>query len=203
MPECRHCGESFEDEDAYVAHLEADHGDELGPIDRRRIGAESDDENGSVPTGLVALGSVLVVAVALVGVVMFLSSGGGSSTEGRAQQQPSDVGSAHYHGTIEMVVNGQQVDFGQSQYQLQADAFHFEGGEGTRWHAHAQDVTLAYAMSTLGIDVTESTVTYRGTTYREGDPNTSVTVTVNGEPVTPSEYVLRPGDSVRIVVEQS
>lgn len=65
------------------------------------------------------------------------------------------------------------------------------------------DVTLGYTMTTLGIDVTNSTVTYQGTTYRDSAPNTTVTVTVNGQPVTPSEYVLQQGDRVKIVVEST
>lgn len=202
MPECNYCDSSFDDEDAYLAHLESAHYDDLGPIDRRRIGAQADD-GADRPTGLVVLGSVLVVAVVVVGILVFLPSGGSSTTEFQAQQQPSGHGSVHYHGTMEMVVNGQRVDFGQDRYQLQADAFHFEGGEGTRWHVHARGVTVEYAMATLGIDVAESTVTYRGTTYRGSAPNTTVAITVNGEPVPPSEYVLRQGDRLRITVDRS
>lgn len=167
MPECGYCEASFDDGDAYTAHLEADHADELGPIDRRRVG-----------------------------VTVVLSSG-------ESVQEPYDLGSVHHHGTMDVVVNGERVDFSRSRYQLQADPFHFEGGEGTRWHVHARGVTLAYAMDTLGIDVTASTVTYRDTTYRDSDPNTTVTVTVNGEPVTPSDHVLREGDRVRVVVDGS
>jgi hypothetical protein len=203
MPECNYCEASFEDEDAYLAHLETEHSDELGPIDRRRVGAGTDEGEADRPTGLIVLGAVLVLAVGVVGLIMVLPSGGGSSTQVQAQNQPSGLGSVHYHGTIELVVNGQQVDFSRDRYQMRADPFHFEGGDGTRWHVHARGVTLEYAMTTLGINVTESTVTYRGTTYRDSAPNTTVTVTVNGEPVTPSEYVLREDDHVRIVVEQS
>ncbi|MDF9746870.1 hypothetical protein [Natrinema salsiterrestre] len=202
MPECEYCDASFEDEERYNTHLETDHYDELGPIDRRRIGAETDDENSDRPIGLIVLGVFLVVAIG-VGVFVFLSSSNGSSAEFEAEQQPSNIGSVHTHGTIEVAIDGQQIDFSQEQYQLQADAFHFENGEGTRWHVHAQGVTLEYGMATLGIDVTESTVTFQGTTYRDSDSNTSVTVTVNGESVTPSDYVLREGDRVRIIADRS
>lgn len=202
MPECEYCDASFEDEDTYDTHLGTEHYDELGPIDRRRIGGDTDEEDTDHPIGLIVLGAFLVVAIG-VGVFMFLSSGNGSSTEFDAEQQPSNIGSVHTHGTIEVAIEGQRIDFSQDQYQLQADAFHFEGGDGTRWHVHAQGVTLEYAMATLGINVTESTVTFQGTTYRDSDSNTDVTVTVNGESVTPSEYVLREGDQIRIIVEQS
>jgi len=102
---------------------------------------------------------------------------------------------------MEVVIDGQRVDFSRSQYQLQADAFHFEANEGRRWHVHARGVTLAWAMESLGIPVTAETVTFEGRTYDDSDPDTTVTIRVNGEPVTPSSYVLQRGDRVRIVVE--
>jgi sulfur carrier protein ThiS len=202
MPECEYCDASFDDEATYDTHLGAEHADELGPIDRRRLSADTADADTDRPIGLIVLGVFLVVIIG-VGVVTFLSSGNGSSPEFQAEQQPSNLGSVHTHGTIEVAIDGQRIDFSQDQYQVQADAFHFENGGGTRWHVHAQGVTLEYAMATLGIDVTESTVTHQGTTYRDSASNTSVTVTVNGEPVTPSEYVLRDGDRIRIIVERS
>ncbi|MFB6299012.1 MAG: hypothetical protein ABEH65_01990 [Halobacteriales archaeon] len=204
MPECQYCDASFDTEDAYREHLESEHQSELGPIDRKRLGLESigetDDEG--LSTGVVVLGLVLGVAVIVAGGVVFLSSGGSSSSVD-ADQQPTNVGSVHYHGTIEMVVNGERIDFSRDRYQLQAEAFHFEGGDGTRWHVHAEGVTLEFAMATLGIEVTETTVTYDGTTYRDSSSAYSVTITVNGEPVIPSEYVLQPDDRIRIIVERA
>jgi hypothetical protein len=198
MIECDYCGDSFESDDAYLDHLAADHDGELGRIDRRRVDAHTADEGSGDSTLPYALGAVLVLAVGVVGVVLFLPFGGGSAGQG-----PSDIGSVHYHGTIEMRVDGERIDFGRDRYQLQADAFHFEGGRGTRWHVHAQGVTLEFAMETLGFDVTPTSLTYEGTTYRDGAPNTTVTVEVDGQAVTPSEYVLREGDQIRIAVERS
>jgi len=201
MPDCSYCPDSFDDDEAYRRHLEAEHADELGPIDRRRIDADTGDADADSSVGIVVIALVVVLAAGGVAGVMLLSSDGSSA--GSAQGSPTDLGSVHYHGTIAVVIDGQRVDFSQDQYQLQADAFHFEGGGGTRWHVHARGVTLAYAMGTLDIDVTDSSVTYRGTTYRNSASNTTVTVTVNGDPVTPGEYVLQNGDRVRIVVERS
>lgn len=197
MPECSYCGESFDSEGAELDHLRAEHADELGPIDRRRVGLEDGDEGG-LPTGPIALGVVLVAAVAVVGYVVF--AGGGGETSGG----PTNIGSVHYHGTINMTVTGERVDFGRPTYQRpQANpAFHFEGGDGTQWHAHAQGVTLAYAMGTLGINVTDSTVEFEGRTYRDGSAGTTVIVAVNGNDVDPSRYVLQRGDHVRIVVRR-
>jgi hypothetical protein len=202
MPECRYCDSSFEDDDAYAAHLESEHEDELGPIDRRRlgVGTESTDDESDGNAGVIVLGALLLFAVGLVGLIVAMSPGSGSPTTVPAGQQPTALGSVHYHGAMEMVVRGERVDFSRSQYQLQLNAFHFEGGGATRWHGHARDVTLTYAMRSLGMNITDSTVTYQGTTYRDSDSNTSVSITVNGEPVTPSRYALQEGDEVRIAV---
>ena len=196
MPECAYCGAAFEDESAHLEHLREAHLDELGPIDRRKVAP--DDAGGGLPTGPLAIGLVVAVSAVVVAYVIFLSSSGAGSASGDG---PTNLWGVHYHGTIEVVVDGEPVDFSRDRYQLQADAFHFEDGEGERWHGHAEHVTLAWAMDTLGIDVTETTVTVGGTTYDDADPDTDVAVTVNGEPVTPSSYVLGEGDAIRIVVE--
>jgi sulfur carrier protein ThiS len=195
MPECDYCDRSFDDEAGYHEHLRNEHAQELGPIDQRRVA--TDDGAGGLPTGPLALGLVLLIAAGVVGYLVFLPGSGGGSSEG----EPTDLGAVHYHGTMEVVIDGQRVDFSRSQYQLQADAFHFEANEGRRWHAHARGVTLAWAMESLGIPVTAETVTFEGRTYDDSDPDTTVTIRVNGEPVTPSSYVLQRGDRVRIVVE--
>lgn len=192
MPECGYCDASFDDEGAYLDHLRETHADELGPIDRRRVGADSSRD---LPTGPIVIGFVLLVAAVVTGLIIFFP--GGNGTDGG----PHNVGSVHYHGTMTMEVAGGRIDFSQSRYQVQADAFHFEAGDGTRWHVHAQGVTLAWAMRSLGIGVTAETVTFEGRTYDDADPDTTVRITVNGESVTPAEYVLQPGDAVRIIVE--
>lgn len=195
---CDHCGASFDDETAYLEHLRDEHSDELSRIEQRRVAAlESDDEGPST-----ALYAGAVGVLALLGVLAYLLffSGGGGGTN--ASGGPSALGSVHYHGTIEVSIDGQQLDFSRQQFQLEADAFHFENNDGEEWHVHAQDVTLSYAMSTLGIDVTEDTLTYDGTTYGD-DSGETVVVEVNGESVNPEEYVLQEGDDVRIVANAS
>lgn len=208
MPDCDYCDDSFASEDAYLSHLDAHHAEELGPIDRRRVG-RSDDDGDGIETGPLALGAVLVVAAALVGYVIFFTGGGAGSGEAGTvngidvAQMPTGepYQGVHYHGTIEMTVTGDSVDFSRQQYQLQADAFHFEERDGDRWHVHAPGVTLEYAMATLGIELDADAVTYQGTTYEDGD-GYEVTITVNGNAVDPTEYVLSEGDSVRIAVTE-
>jgi hypothetical protein len=205
MEECSYCGDRFDDEDDYLDHLAAEHEDELSAIDRRRIDGHAGGGDSGLPTGPLVLGGVVAAAVLLVVYVTFFL-GGASGQPGLGQP-----GTAHEHGTINVTIDGRTVDFSQREYQLQADRFHFEGGTAV-WHKHATGVTLAFAMETVGIEVTEDSVTFEGTTYRDGDPGTDVVVEVNGESVDPDEYVLQgarsadaagQGDRVRIVVRTS
>jgi sulfur carrier protein ThiS len=203
MEKCGHCGETFEDESTYLSHLAAQHENDLTSLERRKVEAEGTSVSKSLgdrlPSGgFLVLVVLIVFSAALVAFVSFgLNSGGSSSDDGT----PSGVGSVHYHGSIDVVIEGDRIDFSQSQYQLQADAFHFEAGNGQRWHVHARGVTLQWAMQSLGIEVTRNAVTVDGETYRDGDPGTSVTVAVNGDSVEPADYVLREGDTIEIVAE--
>ncbi|QLG29733.1 hypothetical protein HUG10_19195 (plasmid) [Halorarum halophilum] len=108
----------------------------------------------------------------------------------------------HIHGPITFEVEGEELDFSEDRYQTNHQLFHFEGGHAEPWHAHSWSMTLEWAMNSLdGINVTENSVTYDGTTYDGSDSDTTVTIEVNGESVDPSEYYLKDGDNVNIVVE--
>ena len=205
MPDCSYCGESFDAEDAYFAHLEAVHEDELGPIDRRRIGGG--DEEGGLGSRSILLAALVVIPVVVAAyVLLFAGNGGGASGIPEPEQTPSDV-STHEHGTINVTIDGTGLDFSRAEFQnpRQYPDFHFERGTEI-WHAHAEGVTLQYAMWTLGIGVTENSVRYDGQTYTAG--NATVIVDVNGEPVDPASYELsgasdanpEAGDHIRIVV---
>ena len=195
--ECGHCGRQFDDEETYLRHLESEHADELGPIEQRRVATLGDDGDG--PGAAVYVGVLGVFAIGgLLAYLLFFSGGGAGS----GQDGPYDVGSVHYHGTIDVTIDGQELDFSRQRFQYEADPFHFEDGDGEQWHVHARGVTLSYAMGTLGIEVTENTVTYEGTTYGD-DPDETAVVEVNGESVTPDEYVLEEGDHIRIVANGS
>lgn len=116
-----------------------------------------------------------------------------------------DHDSLHVHGEINMTVAGDSIDFTRDRYQTPGHNayFHFEGGD-PHWHAHSWSVSLAYAMNTLaGINVTDDSVTYNGTTYHRSDVGTSITITVNGDPVDPSTYILKDGDRINITVTTS
>lgn len=110
----------------------------------------------------------------------------------------------HQHGTIEIVVDGERVDLSADEYQHMDSHFHLEGGDGDTWHAHTWQATFDWALFTLDVEVTSDTVTIDGTTYDGNEDGTTVRLTVNGEPVeNPTDYRLKDGDQLRIVVEQS
>lgn len=193
MPECDYCGASFDSEGDELEHLKSEHRDELGPIDKRRVGDVGDDDG--LPVGPIALGVVIFTSVAIVGYVVLIA--GGSSGVGAR-------GSAHYHGTMEMSVLGDPVDFSRSEYQLRDRRFHFEEGDGTEWHAHATGVTFQYAMESLGFEVSldPATLVFEGETYGSND-GFEVVFEVNGERLSDLTYVLQDGDSVRVVVREA
>jgi len=221
MPDCDYCDDSFADESAYLDHLKSDHRGELGAIDRRRIDADDDDDEGRD----LALYAVGILGVALItGVLTYIvvsgALGGGGDGElgeqgaapnppgfdlGPAGEdqvyQPTDVGTVHYHGEISVAVDGQELDFRQSQFQHPRDspAFHFEAGEA-RWHGHANSVTLEYALEATAFGVTENTFYYDGTLYDGSEDGTTVRYEVNGEEVDPETYVLEENDYIEVVV---
>lgn len=213
MEECSYCGETFEVESAYLDHLEAEHLDELGAIDRRRVESGRGDGDGpSLLTVAAAVGAVVLILGLLAGTYLVFGDSPGADTGVDARQTP--YGSQHVHGTMTATIDGEPLDFANDPDLIgQAQAFHFHGGSNL-WHAHAEGVTLEYALATLGIEVEAGgdRLTYDGTTYDDADTDTNVSITVDGEEVDPMTYVLEgvgpedqavegAGDDVRVVVD--
>lgn len=86
MPDCEHCGASFEEEGEYLEHLGDEHWDELGRIDRRRVKANHADDGGISRVAL-AFGAL---AVFLVGLLIFVTvfQGGGEPPRIEAAELP-------------------------------------------------------------------------------------------------------------------
>lgn len=206
-PHCTYCGETVPD-DEYEKHLEQTHGGELTAIDQRRLGPTS----GEPKTRNLALyaGVGVVVTVFVLGYgILFLGSGDDASP---AAVQPDVANQIHEHGTITVEHDGTAVDFNQPQFIERDGCFHFHAYDDAQvWHAHCEDVTIEYALETLGIGVTAERFSIDDQEYAEEDGD-DVSVTVDGEDVDPQEYVLEgtesveeaangAGDNVEIVVE--
>lgn len=210
MAECPYCDASFETDGDLLDHLGEAHEGELGPIDRRRVARRRDDGDG-VPVRTVAIVATAVVVIggAIAGVFLLT---GGSGDDG--MRSPSNLGSVHAHGTMSIAIDGTDLDLAEDpRFVLADDYFHFHGGDSI-WHVHGQGVTLEYALATLGIEVSPdgSRLTFDDETYDDGDPDTTVSITVDGEPVEPRTYELEgvgpvdqaragAGDDVVVVVE--
>lgn len=212
MPDCDYCADSFDSEEAYLEHLRSTHEGELSRIDQRRVDdLESDGSNVAAIAGPLVIAAVFLLAGAAVAAIFFQSG---------AADEPHSHGSAHEHGTMEVVIDGQELPLASDRRYAQADrGFHFHGDEqqsygANLWHIHAQDVTLQYALGSLGIDVNDdgTELTFDGRTYDAEDPGTEIRIEVDGEPVEPGDYYLEgvgptedaaagEGDDVRVVVE--
>lgn len=107
----------------------------------------------------------------------------------------------HSHGSLEATIDGEEVNFSQDRYTMNDEFFHFHGDEdASRWHAHSMNLTVSYAISAFdAFEVSNESVTYNGTTY-DAD---RTTITVNDEEVDPDAYVLKDGDDIELVVEET
>ena len=231
MTDCEHCSASFEDEAAYLRHLDDEHPGEMGPIERRKLDELGGGDGG--PSMPLLVGGIAVVALLLAVVLYTLTTGGsgagsdlgelgpapnppghqlGSAGEDEAYR-PYSVGSVHEHGPIDVTVAGESIDFRRAEFQHPREmrAFHFEGGE-RRYHIHARGVTLEYALEATAFGVTNTSFAYDGVVYREGSnagapdgwevvTGATIVYEVNGQAVAPETYLLEDGDEITVRVE--
>ncbi|MDY6770621.1 MAG: hypothetical protein SV186_01545 [Candidatus Nanohaloarchaea archaeon] len=211
MPDlgCDHCDEEFADEREKIEHVLEEHDDEItshkrDTLKRKRNklqqpeGSSSDLKRYLKP----ALGVVAVIAVvgglAMSGIVNLDSNP--STSSGDATISPGAPGSAHEHAQFDVVINGNEIPFSRPRYQFGQTRnryIHFEGGDGQTIHKHATDVTIDFAMDALNMGLTANCIeTYSGQRYCEDSGN--LTVTVNGQQVNASTYVIQDGDQITV-----
>lgn len=150
MIQCEYCSTTVaDDENAYIEHLRDEHYEDLGRIDRRRVDSREAADGTRSP---LTLGTVAVIGLLLLGGGYVLFAGGSgsqassSSASASGVPTPHDLRSVHTHGSITVTITGERIDFSRDTYQLQDNYFHFEHGNGDRWHVHGKGVMLQYAM---------------------------------------------------------
>jgi hypothetical protein len=120
MVDCDYCGESFEGEDAYLDHLDDQHGDELGAIDQRWVDSRGGDDGSGIPVGIVVVGAVVVLAA---GVGLYLTVlGGGGGADGIEASSLDDSGDDQRLQDVEQfesqgrehVADGTDIDYAQT-----------------------------------------------------------------------------------------
>lgn len=206
---CSYCGESIADE-RYETHLARNHAGELSAIDRRRVDPSPDESAGRNLLLYAGVGVVLVLFT-FGYVSVFLMSG---TTASSAAIQPDSSALIHEHGTIDVRYDDTVVDFDDPQFIERDGCFHFHAYDDAEiWHAHCEDVTIEYAVETLGMELTADRFVVDDMEFTEENGD-SISVTVDGEEVDPQEYVLYgvesvddamdgEGDHVEIVVESA
>ncbi len=188
---CAYCGETVPEED-YDDHLRRAHAEELTAIDSRRLGPPRERTNARSLALYAGVGIVVAVFALGYGLV-FLGADDGGST---AAVEPDTTTLIHEHGQLSVQYDDTTVDFNQPQY-IEADScFHFHAyDDAAVWHTHCEDVTIEYALETLGMTVTAETFAVDGQEF-DADAGDEISVTVDGEPVDPQEHVLEGVDSV-------
>ena len=122
MVDCDYCGASFEGEDAYLDHLDEQHGDELGAIDQRRVDSRASDDGDGIPVGMVVVGIIVALAAGVAVYVTVLSGGGGGAgADGIEASSLDESGDSDRLGAVERfesegtqhVADGTDVDYAQ------------------------------------------------------------------------------------------
>lgn len=129
-------------------------------------------------------------------------AGGGGTTSGTTEQtttQGDQEQSVAASGEMAVVIDDERLDLAAAAESNDSASF-WVGSSGTTWERTDANVTLADALERVGVNASNGSVTYEGTTYTESTSNTTVVMRVDGEPVDPSEYVLQEGDQVWVEV---
>ncbi len=98
-------------------------------------------------------------------------------------------GSAHAHAAVTVFVDGNQLDFGVPQFQLQSRYIHFESDNPYQVHKHATNVPLHMLFASLGMEIKDGCINLRfldDTSEKfcadEDDEDKSLTLLINGKP---------------------
>jgi hypothetical protein len=144
-------------------------------------------KNKNVRIIMVAVG--VGIAVAIAAAVMAYS-----------QVRPyGPVGSAHVHAGFAVILNGQEIDFSQSRYQVQSQLIHVEGGDGTTLHRHATGVPIGEFLRSVRMDIADGCFVHdNGTQYCEGGDNRLLFFVNGQERDDAMGYVLNDGDRILI-----
>ena len=114
---------------------------------------------------------------------------------------------AHDHGRLDVVIDGELLDLDQPRYHDLHPQFHVHAGHGNRWHHHPahlfaihrfEPMTLGEALAAMDLPATATAITVDGVTYDDRDPETTVSLGVNGLPFDPAAMVR---DDLVILVE--
>lgn len=121
------------------------------------------------------------------------------------QNNIGEYGSDHDHAALMIVVDGEQVNFGLSQFQLTDKFIHFEDGNPYLIHKHATGVSLGMLFQSLKIKITPECIMFeniesKNTAQYCVSDNQISTVYLNGKiyPLDIYQYEVKHGDRILI-----
>jgi len=95
-------------------------------------------------------------------------------------------GSDHAHAALAVFIDGDQLDFGMPQFQVQSKYIHFENDNPYQIHKHATNVPLHILFTSLGLEIKDDCIHLRfvaGASEKFcADESKQMTLLVNGKP---------------------
>jgi hypothetical protein len=112
------------------------------------------------------------------------------------------LGSAHEHAVFAVILDGQQIDFSQSKYQVGSTRnqyIHVEGGDGTTLHRHSTSVPFGEFLKSVGMDIRDDCF-IRDDGQQFCDNGEQLRYFVNHQEM-PSimDYILQPDDRILVI----
>jgi hypothetical protein len=137
-----------------------------------------------------------IIAIAVISAVMYSTQQAGNNNNNYGP-----VGSAHEHAAFAIKINGKQIDFSQSKYQVQSRLIHVEGGDGTTLHRHATGVPFAEFLKSVNMNIENGCITLDdGKEYCNNEDNNKLRFFINGnETESINNYVINPNDRILVI----
>jgi hypothetical protein len=110
------------------------------------------------------------------------------------------LGSAHEHAVFQVSIDGEPIDFSQSQYQVKSRFIHVENNDGTTLHKHSTSVPVGEFFRSVNMNIeNDCFVTDDGNRHCEDGTN-QLSYFVNGvEREAIMDYVLMENDKILII----
>jgi hypothetical protein len=135
-----------------------------------------------------------IIAIAVISAVMYSTQQSGNNNN------YGPVGSAHEHAAFAIKINGKQIDFSQSKYQVQSRLIHVEGGDGTTLHRHATGVPFAEFIKSVNMNIENGCITLDdGNQYCNNEVNKLRTFINGNETESINNYVINPDDRILVI----
>lgn len=105
----------------------------------------------------------------------------------------------HVHAAFMIILDGRQLDFSDSKYQLKSRFIHVENNDGTTLHRHAAAVPFGDFIKSVGMDITDSCFTTDDGSKYCSSENGQLRTFLNRDEITSiANYVIQDKDRLLI-----